>query len=259
MGHHFKSAKDYPYLDHPGVIAFAHRGGAVDNLENTMSAFEASVRLGYRYVETDVHVTSDGVLLAFHDDVLDRVTDRAGAIGALPYSEVAKARVGGKEPIPLFDDLLNTWPDLRVNIEPKSDEAVGPLIEAIKKADAIDRVCVGSFSAKRIQQVRDALGERLCTSAGPGEVFRLTLGRFGLPTGRFAAACAQVPIFHKGIRLTNEAFVRAAAANGLQTHVWTVDDPQVMTDLIEMGVTGIMTDKPQILRDVLINAGKWQT
>ncbi len=252
-----RTYKDYPYLDHPGVIPFAHRGGAVDNLENTMSAFEASVELGYRYVETDVHVTADGVLLAFHDDALDRVTDRAGVIAELPYADVKEARVGGKEPIPLFEDILGTWPDLRVNIEPKTDASVGPLVEAIKKTNAIDRVCVGSFSGKRIRQVRDALGERLCTSAGPGEVLRLTLGRFGLPSGRFQAACAQVPINYNGIPLTTASFVKTASANGLQTHVWTVDDPATIKGLISLGVTGIMTDKPRVLRDLLMEMGLW--
>ena len=89
-----------------------------------MPAFEHAVRLGYRYIETDVHVTADGVLLAFHDDVLDRVTDRHGRIDALPWSVVQEAKVDGREPIPLFEDLLGTFPDIRVNIDPKHDGAV---------------------------------------------------------------------------------------------------------------------------------------
>src|SRR4051812_12435948 len=95
----------WPYLDHPGVLAFAHRGGAGDGPENTLSAFARAVEVGYRYLETDVHVTADGVLVAFHDDVLDRVTDRTGRIRELPWSEVSEARVG-EEPIPLLEELL---------------------------------------------------------------------------------------------------------------------------------------------------------
>ena len=222
-----------------------------------MVAFEAAVALGYRYVETDVHATSDGMLLAFHDDALDRVTDQQGLISDLPYTEVRRARVGGKEPIPLLDDILGTWPDLRVNIEPKSDAAVAPLIDAIKRHDAVDRVCVGSFSGSRIKRLRDAFGDRLCTSAGPGEVLRLTLGQWHLPVGRFRAACAQVPIYYGRYRLTTRSFVENSLANGLQTHVWTVDDPLEMRELIDMGVHGIMTDKPQVLKDVLTELGQW--
>jgi glycerophosphoryl diester phosphodiesterase len=96
-------AVPYPFLDWPGPIPLAHRGGASEAPENTLPAFEQAVRLGYRYVETDVHLTSDGVLLAFHDDHLDRVTDRAGEIAALPWSEVQQARVDGREPIPKLD------------------------------------------------------------------------------------------------------------------------------------------------------------
>ena len=97
----------YPFLHWPGPLAFAHRGGASEAPENTMPAFEHAVRLGYRYLETDAHVTADGVLIAFHDDRLDRVTDRTGVIAELPWSEVQQARVDGREPIPLLEDLLD--------------------------------------------------------------------------------------------------------------------------------------------------------
>src|SRR5947199_3735173 len=126
-------ATSWPYLDHPGPIPFAHRGGASDHPENTLAAFQAAVDLGYRYLETDVHVTSDGVLLAFHDNVLDRVTDRTGRVDQLPWSTVQQAKVDGREPIPLLEDLLGTWPDLRVNIDPKHDGAVFALAEVLQR------------------------------------------------------------------------------------------------------------------------------
>src|SRR5918995_7356617 len=107
----------WPFLDHPGPLAFAHRGGAGEWPENTMPAFENAVRLGYRYVETDVHATADGVLVAFHDPSLDRVTDRTGKIAELPWSYVSEARVDGREPIPRLEALLGTWPDLRFNLD----------------------------------------------------------------------------------------------------------------------------------------------
>ena len=157
------------FLDHPGPIPFAHRGGAGDWPENTMPAFAGAVALGYRYVETDVHVTADGVVLAFHDDHLDRVTDRTGEIAALPWSEVSQARVDGLEPIPLLEDLLGTWPELRINIDPKHDAVVEPLATVLTRTKAIDRVCIGAFSDRRLARLRARCsGPRCAPRSAPG-------------------------------------------------------------------------------------------
>ncbi len=244
-------------LDHPGPLAFAHRGGAGDWPENTLPAFAGAVDLGYRYVETDVHATADGVLVAFHDDHLDRVTDRTGAIAELPWREVQRARVDGAEPIPLLEDLLGTWPELRVNIDPKADSAVEPLIEVLRRTHAVDRVCIGSFSDRRLAVLRGRLGERLCTSLGPKGTARLRGASWHLPVGRLAAACAQVPPSMKGIPLVDERFVATAHERGLQVHVWTIDDPHEMRRLLDLGVDGIMTDRPAVLREVLVDRGTW--
>jgi glycerophosphoryl diester phosphodiesterase len=247
----------WPFLDHPGPLAFAHRGGAGDWPENTMPAFEGAVALGYQWVETDAHVTADGICLAFHDDRLDRVTDRTGLIADLPYAEVRQARVDGREPIPLMEDLLSSFPDLRVNIDPKHDGAVDALVSVIERTGSIDRVCVGSFSDARIERIRTALGPRLCTSLGPKATARLRGGSFGLPTGTIEGACAQVPHKYKGIAVTDRRFVDRAHAAGLQVHVWTIDDADEMHELLDLGVDGIMTDRPAVLRDVLRSRGAW--
>ncbi|HEX9067077.1 MAG TPA: glycerophosphodiester phosphodiesterase family protein, partial [Streptosporangiaceae bacterium] len=107
------------FLDHPVPLAFAHRGGPAHNPENSWPAFEHAVRLGYSYLETDAHATADGVLVAFHDHTLDRVTDRTGTIEKLPASEVTAARIGGTEPVPVLAELLAAWPDVRFNIDVK--------------------------------------------------------------------------------------------------------------------------------------------
>ncbi len=247
----------WPFLDHPGPLAFAHRGGAGDWPENTMPAFEHAVALGYRYLETDVHATADGVLLAFHDDRLDRVTDRTGEIAALPYAEVAAARVDGEEPIPLLEDLLGAFPDVRVNIDPKADGSVEPLIAAIERTGSLDRVCIGSFSDQRLRTMRTRLGPRLCTSMGPQEVARLRLDAVSGRVHPAAAACVQVPERAKGVTVTNAAMVRAAHRAGLQVHVWTIDDPEDMTRLLDLGVDGLMTDRPAVLKQVLEDRGQW--
>lgn len=248
----------FAFLEHDGVLAFAHRGGALDHPENSMRAFEAALDLGYRYLETDAYATRDGVLIAFHDDCLDRVTDRQGRIEELDWAQVREARIEGSEPIPLLEDLLGAFPEARVNIDPKHDAAVEPLIEAIRRTDAVEQVCIGSFSGRRLAQMRAALGPRLCTSMGPWDTARLRFSSWGMPLGGFAAiGCAQLPVTQWGIPLIDETLVARAHAAGLQVHVWTVDDPAEMNRLLDLGVDGLMTDRPRVLREVLELRGLW--
>ncbi|GIS99501.1 MAG: hypothetical protein CM1200mP26_12140 [Acidimicrobiales bacterium] len=127
----------HPYLSHSGPLAFAHRGGAEEHPENSLAAFAHAVSLGYRYLETDVHLTADGVVLAFHDDSLDRVTDRSGLISESTAAEVAEARISGVEHIPTLDELFETFPGTRINIDPKDDRVVGPLAETIQRHEAL--------------------------------------------------------------------------------------------------------------------------
>ena len=114
-----QAVRFHPYLNHPGPLAFAHRGGAEEYPENSLAAFAHAVSLGYRYLETDVHLTADGVVLAFHDDSLDRVTDRSGVISECTAAEVAQARISGVEHIPTLDELFDTFPETCINIDPK--------------------------------------------------------------------------------------------------------------------------------------------
>jgi len=247
----------WPFLDHPGVLAFAHRGGAGDAPENTMPAFQAAIDLGYRYLETDVHLTSDGVLLAFHDDRLDRVTDGTGVIAELPYREVKAALVDGREPIPLLEDLLGAFPTARVNIDPKHDGAVDALADAIRRAGAIDRVCCGAFSDTRLARLRALLGPDLCTSLGPRATAKLRGASYGLPARTLPGPCVQVPHTFRGKAVTDQRFVATAHSLGLQVHVWTIDDPAEMVELLDLGVDGIMTDHPALLKAILQERGQW--
>ena len=205
-----------------------------------------------------MHATADGVLVAFHDERLDRVTDRQGLIRELPWREVKAAKVGTDQHVPLLEDVLGTWPTLRVNIDPKHDGAVEPLVSAIERCNAVDRICVGSFSDRRIARVRMALGRRLCTAMGPMATARLRVASYGLPVGRFAADCAQVPVYQGRIRLIDERFVLAAHVRGIAVHVWTIDDEPEMERLLDLGVDGLMTDRAELLRAVLQRRGAWE-
>ena len=141
-----------------------------------------------------------------------------------PWDVVREARVDGREPIPLLEELLGTFPDLRINIDPKHDAAVQPLIDVIEKFDAVSRVCIGSFSDKRLARLRKALGPELCTALGPKGVRRLVVASRGFPAGRFHQPCAQVPTHSGSVTIVNQRFVDAAHARGIAVHVWTIDD-----------------------------------
>ena len=253
-----------PYLDHPHPVAFAHRGGAAHGPENTWTAFEYAVELGYAYLETDARATSDGTLMAFHDRTLDRVvTDASGPISALPYREVKALRVAGSEPIPRIEDLLGTWPDIRFNIDLKDEPGISLLADVLRRTGAWDRVCVTSFSGSRLRIARGLLERPVCMTTSPAEIAAVRCAISATPrgpqtrllAGRFSRAqvrCAQVPV-----GVATGPFVRRAHALGLDVHVWTINDRAAMIRLLDLGADGIMTDDIETLRDLLIERGQW--
>ncbi len=250
----------YAFLDGPTPVAMAHRGGAIEHVENTVPAFEACVALGYRYLETDVRVTADGVLVAFHDPTLDRVTDRTGRIENLPWREVGEALIGGREPVVRLDDLLGAWPDVRFNLDIKAAGVLAPLVRTVRRLGAEDRICLGSFSDARVAAARRLFGPDVCTSLGPRGVAALRLSSYSPRAAglvRIQAGCAQVPLQLGGRPLVDDRFIDAAHARSLQVHVWTVDTEQEATDLLDLGVDGVMTDRPTMLRDVLLARDEW--
>jgi glycerophosphoryl diester phosphodiesterase len=250
----------FAYLDAPTPLAMAHRGGAIEHLENTMPAFQACVDLGYRYLETDVQVTADGVLVAFHDPSLERVTGQSGRIDSQTWAQVSDARIGGREPIVRLEDLLVAWPDVRFNLDIKAAGVLAPLVRLVHRLKVADRICLGSFSDARIAAARRLFGPTVCTSLGPRGVAALRLSSYSPRAAglvRMPAGCAQVPLQLGGRALVDERFVSAAHARGLQVHVWTVDDPVEAEAMLDLGVDGIMTDRPAMLREVLEKRGQW--
>ncbi|MFE4721648.1 glycerophosphodiester phosphodiesterase family protein, partial [Streptomyces sp. NPDC056728] len=201
---------------------------------------------------------SDGPLVAFHAATLDGATAAAGRIAHRPWNDGRHARVAGREPVPLFEELLETFPDVHWNVDVKAEPALLPLLDLIGRLDAWDRVCVGSFSEARVARAQSLAGPRLATSYGTRGVLGLRLRSLGLPAAlRPSAVCAQVPVAQSGIRVVDRRFVRAAHARGLQVHVWTVNDRAQMGELLDLGVDGIMTDHIETLRDVLKDRGAW--
>lgn len=246
-----------PYLDHQRPLAFAHRGGAAHNPENSWTAFEHAVRLGYAYLETDARATADGSLLAFHDATLDRVTGHSGIVARTPYEQLARARIGGQEPIPLIEDLLGAWPDVRFNIDVKHEGSIQPLARVLERTRAWDRICVTSFSGRRLRAAKAAIGRPVCVAVTPAAIVALRYaGRPGATLAarlaRSGAQCAQVPE-----SIATPEFIEAAQKLGLDVHVWTLNTRSAIEQALDRGADGVMTDQTVLLRDILTNRSQW--
>jgi glycerophosphoryl diester phosphodiesterase len=247
----------FAFLDHSRPIAFAHRGGAMEAEENTWPAFQNAVTLGYRHIETDVQASRDGVAVIFHDDTLERLTGRPDAINALQWPALAQIVTRGGNGLVRLDDLLSAFPDCCINLEPKSDAAVEPIAEAVRRCGALERVCVGCFDQRRVDRMRTLLGPDLCWSPAHLGVARLWLSGFGLPAGELPFPVVQVPPVWGPLPVVTARFVAAAHARNIDVHVWTVDTDTEIDRFIDLGVDGIMTDRPSLLKAALERRGLW--
>ena len=261
-----------PFFDHTGPdgsplpIAMAHRGFSREGLENSMAAFRAAVDLGYQYLETDVHTTADGVVLLFHDGTLDRLTDGSGKVSELPAATVAGVRIAGQEPIPRLDQLLAELPTVRLNVDVKDWNSVRSIAAGIEEHQVHHRVLLTSFSDRRRRAVLKLLSRTVAASAGVVSVGLFTvLGRL-LPEPVFrwsmrwnlrGVHALQVPVRYGRVEVVTAGFVRRAHALGLVVHAWTINDPGEMRRLLELGVDGLVTDRADLLRDVLLERGEW--
>ena len=250
----------HPYLADDPPLAFAHRGAhgpATGAGENSYEAFAAAVDLGYRYLETDVHRTADGVVVALHDETLDRTTDGEGRVGQRAWGEISRLTVAGGGRVPRLDELLADFPDARFNLDCKAPDTVPDLVRVLREADALDRVCVGSFQHRTVTSLRDEFGDELCTAATSREV-RLLVAAAAAPRGSrraltfaIGADCAQVPVQEGRTRIVTDRFVETCHDAGLPVHVWTIDDESQMSELLDLGADGLMTDRAQTLLDVI--------
>jgi glycerophosphoryl diester phosphodiesterase len=251
-----------PYLTHEYPLRFAHRGSRILWPENTMAAFQGAVDLGYRYLELDVHVSSDGAIVVFHDDRLDRLTDGSGKVWDWTWDELRALDAAynfdpvGGHPLrgtgirmPLLEELALTYPEALLNIDLKQRGIEEPVAALIERLGAEDRVLIGSFRDWRIGVFRRLTRGRVAVSAGPREVARAVAAcRLHLPIGGSADAL-QIPR-----RIVSDRFVRTAHAAGKHVHVWTVNEPAQMRSLLEIGVDGIITDRPDLLNEVVFGA-----
>jgi glycerophosphoryl diester phosphodiesterase len=242
------------YLQVSRPFVLAHRGLATSAPENSMAAFAAAVDLGVTHLETDVHATADGELVVFHDATLERLTDLRGPVRAVSWAVLRNARLADGERVPRLADVLDAWPEVRINVDLKSGGAVQPFVELIGRRRALERVCVASFSDRRRRTAVRALAGsgRVASSLGlRGSLTAVALASGGAPVPVLRAAlqgavALQLPDAGRRRRVVTRRLVDAVHAAGAQVHVWTVDDPGRMRELVGLGVDAIVTNRADL-------------
>lgn len=251
-------------------VAIAHRGSRVLWPENTNTSFQGAYDLGYRHFETDLHRTADGILVCFHDPTVDRTTNATGRVEDLTLSELQSLDAGYRHSsqegftfrdsgvsVPTLEWLLTTFPDTSVVVDMKSVGLATPLAALIDDLDAHERLIVGSFSDARLAEFRDITSGRVPTSVGATQARLWVLAsRVGRGASRDAAAL-QFPTYMRGVRVVDRNLIDAAHRSGLQVHVWTVNTAPEMIDLLDIGVDGLITDRPDLLKELLVERGQW--
>ncbi|WP_022899274.1 glycerophosphodiester phosphodiesterase family protein [Humibacter albus] len=242
----------------PRVIA--HRGLARGAAENTIGAFRAALDAGADILETDVHGSADGVAVICHDDDLSRIAGVADPVEALPMRELLALELvhGGR--LATLAEALSEFPDARFNIDIKTDAALSPTIDAIRDAGAEPRVLVTSFGQRRRRRALRALTGAATSASTPGAFLAVIGTRLRLPAlvrlGLRAVDAVQIPRRHRGVTVLTPSFVRAVHDAGREVHVWTVNDPDEMREVLSMGVDGIVSDRCDLLAAVLAESSR---
>lgn len=247
------------FFDSSIPLVFAHRGGCALGPENTLAAFDRGVAAGADGLELDVRLSADGIPVVHHDPVLDRTTNMSGRVAEYTAEQLKRADAafhfdpehgypfrGLDIGVSTLAEVLRRYPDARVIVEMKDNvEAMGEAVaEAVRAADAVDRVCVAGFGARATMAARAALPE-LATSAHQDEV-RAALYRSWLfwPVMNVRYGGYQIPERAGRLRVVSPRFVRHAREAGLHVQVWTVDAENDMRRLLDWGVHALISNRP---------------
>ncbi len=256
-----------PYLALESPLRFAHRGSRVLWPENTMVAFQGAVDLGYRYIETDVRISKDRQVVVFHDGTLERTTDGIGKVSDRTLDELRRLDAGyhfgadkgfplrgGEVRISSLAEVFAEFPDAHLNIDLKGPGMEWAVADVIRAAGREESTLIGSFVDRRIAKFRRITSGAVATSAGPTAALAMwTASRAGRHVKRPVAAY-QLPFNYRSLPM-DDKYIAAIHAAGAQVHAWTVNDAPDMDRLLDMGVDGIVTDRPDTLNEVLRSRG----
>ncbi|MDJ0664859.1 MAG: glycerophosphodiester phosphodiesterase [Acidimicrobiia bacterium] len=256
-----------PYLSVEYPLRFAHRGSRLLWPENTAEAFQGAVDLGYRYIETDVGITRDGVVVAFHDETLERTTNGVGPVSQWDFADLQRLDAawwfdpGNGYPlrgtgvrVRSLDEVFASWPDVHFNLDMKSPNLEWPVADVIKRHSRESSTLIGSFVDYRVFRFRRITRGEIAVAAGPLSVLAMVgASRIG-KTIRRPVQAYQLPFNYELVPIDSK-LVTAIHAAGAQLHTWTVNEAADMNRLLDLGVDGIVTDRPDTLNEVLRERG----
>lgn len=239
-----------PFFDAPSPRVFAHRGLATEAPENTLLAFAHAIAAGASYIETDVNGSADGSAIVSHDPDLRRLVGRDARIGDLTREELAKIDLGEGQGFPTLAEALHAFPETRFNIDLKDNASVVPAVAAILDARATERVLVTSFDEHRRQRAVEGL-PGVATSASRRRFLAALAGTKAGSAGLVRRVlrgidCVQIPVRAARIPLATSRFIDVLHAAGVEVHYWTINEPEQMTRLLDLGADGIVTDRADL-------------
>ena len=264
--------KDFEYFNTP-IKVVAHRGDSKYYPENSMVAFKSAIELGVDIIETDVHMSSDGVIFIWHDETTEKLDGNKTHVTKRKWSELEKLDLGflyidknGKRPfsstgirLMKFQEALKTFPNIKFNVDlkDKKPKLVRDMYEILKKENAFNRVVIASFHTENLKRMRK-LSPKVTTSYGVTEVLLLViLSKIGLlrliSNFLILSPVLQVPVSAKGLRVITSKFIKILHKRGVKVQVWTINNRDEMTTLYKLGVDGVMTDDPRLLLEVVNN------
>jgi glycerophosphoryl diester phosphodiesterase len=270
--------EEKPFFESERLMVIAHQGGELLAPSNTMSAFQGAVDMGVDALEFDIHITKDGHLVAIHDPTVDRVTNGTGPVEELTLEEIQgldagydfedlngeKSYRGKGAYIPTVDEIFTAFPDMKMVIEIKDDipanrleEAAGNLWTLIEKHGTEDQVLVAAFDQKIVDTFAEVSHGKTALGGGRQEIknfvvmHTLFLRNFYTPS----VDAFQIPVSEGKIDLTAKKYINGAHRRGIDVHYWTIDDKETMEKLIRKGADGIITNRPDVMLELLEEMG----
>ena len=227
-------------------ISLSHRGNSKKFIENSFEAFNSVVQMGYKYIETDLRMTLDKEVIAFHDPDLKRLFNLDLQVKDLTFNEIANLFKEKNCSLLTLEDVLKEFPKIYFNIDLKVEEVIQDSIKVVADFNAFDRVCFASFHSNRTRKVL-RYNQNAIVSMGMKDVALFKFLKFNNKNIKII----QIPLKWKGIKILTKNFIQKAHKNKLLVHVWTINDRKTINNLIDLGVNGIITDEPEILMETM--------
>ena len=245
------------FIRSTNIVPIAHRGASLLASENSFESFRKAFDLGYRVIETDIHSSKDGTAYIFHDITLERLTGENLKISDLKDVDIDSLKINNSSIIPRLSNVFEEFPEGLFNLDAKTWKSTKPIVDTIQNMGCRSRVCIGSFNDRRVNAIIKELGLETCHSMGTSNVIKFYLGaQLGIEQ-HFTSQCIQLPIKMFGISLTTRKVLSYARKLGIKIHFWTINNPVIMQQLLELNVDGIMTDDCVLLKEIMKEQNKW--